>query len=310
MDVLISFAVLAFPILLGMAVGAWGLFADINGAIATLNRYALYIAFPALIAAGLTHGTFTLPADVAFWVLVPLAMVCSAGITYCLSVPSSLRTQRGTLAMVGLFGNVAYVGLPLCERLLGADITGLASLAVSFFVVFSLLIGATLLLVWSPDNGTRSSPIRLIFRQPLLWSPILGLGLRWTPWMDTVHALLEPVGHSAAPVALFLLGLYLYAHRAAALKPSFSGLAHVTNRLFVFPLIMTALVMGALQWGVLQKEAGQVFILLAATPTAVATFALSVEFKQGQEDVAQSIVLSTIAAGLTLPIVSIWVLAM
>ena len=126
--------------------------------------------------------------------------------------------------------------------------------------------------------------------------------------MDTAHVLLEPVGHSAAPVALFLLGLYLYAHRAAALKPSISGLAHVANRLFVFPLVMSALVMVAFHWGWLQKEAGQIFILLSATPTAVATFALAVEFKQGQEDVAQSIVLSTVAAGVTLPLVSIWVL--
>jgi predicted permease len=50
--------------------------------------------------------------------------------------------------------------------------------------------------------------------------------------------------------------------------------------------------------------------LLGATPTAIATFALSVDFDAGQEQVAQSIVLTTLASMVTLPLVSIWVLTL
>ncbi len=310
MDLLFSFIGLAIPIALGMLAGGLRLFGDPDAAIGTLNRYALYIAFPALIVSGLTRGAFTLPTDLGFWLIVPLAMLLTAGIANLVGRVPGLHERAGTLAMVGVFGNVAYVGLPLCERLLGESILGLASLSVSLFVVFSLLLGPTLLLAWSAGSETARSPMGAVLRQPLLWSPVLGLLLRWTPWMDTAHALLAPVGHSAAPVALFLLGLYLYVHRAAALTPGLAGLVHVAMRLLVFPIVLTGLVTVALQQGLLQREAAQVFVLLSATPTAIATFALAVEFEQGAEDVAQSIVLSTMVSAVTLPIVGIWVLSL
>ena len=309
MALLFSFVGLAFPILLGMVAGAAKLFPDTDAAIGALNRYALYIAFPALIVTGLTRGEFSLPVDLGFWLIVPVAMGLTAVVAYLVGLLPSLRGRAGTLAMVGVFGNVAYVGLPLCERLLGESILGVASLAVSLFVVFSLLLGPTLLLAWSPGSGESRSPIMAVFRQPLLWSPAIGLALRLTPWMDGAHALLAPVGKSAAPVALFLLGLYLFAHRAAAFRPGLAGVAHVGLRLAVFPLVVSSLVIAALGQGLLQHDAAQVFVILSATPTAIATFALAVEFNQGQEDVAQSIVLSTIVSAFTLPIVSSWVLS-
>ena len=309
MDLLFSFVGLGFPVFLGALAGWGGLFADPDSAIGALNRYALYVAFPALIAAGLTGEAFTVPTDPGFWLIVPVAMGLTAGLAGAMGRLPGLRGRAGTLALVGIFGNVAYVGLPLCEQVLGPSIVGLASLAVSIFVVCSLLLGPTLLLAWSPGAVADRSPLASVIRQPLLWSPLLGLVLRWTPWMAGAHDLLTPVGRSAAPVALFLLGLYLYANRSVA-RPSLAGVAHVGLKLAVFPGILALLCWVALDHGLLKMQAAQVFLLLAATPTAIATFALSVEFDSGQEDVAQGIVLSTLVSALTLPLITGWVLSL
>lgn len=310
MDLLFSFAELGFLVLLGVVAGGTSLFTNANEAIATLNRYALYVAFPALIITGLTGDAFTLPIEWMFWFIVPVSMLLTASIAYVAGWLPQLHASRGTLAMVGVFGNVAYVGLPLCERIWGESILGLASLSVSLFVIFSLLIGASLLLAWAPRRGKGPSPISLILKQPLLWAPIIGLALRWTPWLESVNAFIAPVGHSAAPVALFLLGLYLHTHRSSVLRLGGSAMAHLAMRMLVFPIILSALAVGALHVELLTREATQVLILLAATPTAVATFALAVEFEQGKDSVAQSIVLSTVLSALTLPLVSVWVTAL
>jgi len=309
LDLLFSFVGLGFPMALGVLAAWGGLFVNPESAIGALNRYALYVAFPALIAAGLTGEAFVLPLEAAFWLIVPLAMGLTAGLAGLMGRVAWLRGQAGTLVLAGIFGNVAYVGLPLCERILGESVVGLASLAVSVFVVCSLFIGPTLLLAWSPGSTTDRSPLVAVLKQPLLWSPVVGLALRWTPWMSGAHDLLVPVGRSAAPVALFLLGLYLYENREAA-RPSISTLSHVGLKILVFPAILTGMCLLCLWNGWLGVDAAQVFILLAATPTAIATFALAVEFEVGQERVAQGIVLSTLASAITLPLVSVWVLSL
>ena len=307
-DLLFSFSGLGFPIAVGLLAGWSGLFREPDEAVGVLNRYALYIAFPALIAAGLTGASFTLPVDAGFWLFVPVAMAVTVAVAGLLG-RTVLPGKGGTLVLTGIFGNVAYVGLPLCERILGDAVLGLASLAVSIFVTCSLLAGPTLLLAWSPAGSTQKAPLGSVLWQPLLWSPVIGLALRFTPWMSGAHDLLAPVGRSAAPVALFLLGLYLFVHRAAAI-PSVASIAHVSMKIGVFPLILAGMCKVGLWGGWLQVDAAQVFILLGATPTAIATFALAVEFDVGRDDVAQAIVVSTLVSAMTLPLISTWVLTL
>ncbi len=309
-DLLLSFAGLGFPILLGLVVGAAGLFRDPATAIAVLNRYALYVGFPCLIAAGLTGEGFSLPLDVGFWLIVPIAAGFTAAIGGLLGKVRGLVGKGGVLALAGMFGNVAYIGLPLCERILGEQIVGLASLAVSVFIICSLLLGPTLLLAWTPGAAGGQSPILRAFRQPLLWSPFVGLALRLTPWMHGAHDLLVPVGRSAAPVALFLLGLYLFDKRASAVTLRPVALAQIMMKILIFPAIVTPMCLMALQAGLLQVDAAQVLILLSSTPMAIAVFAFAVEFDTGQDELAQGIVLTTLFSAITLPLVSAWVLTL
>lgn len=298
-----AFAGLALPVLLGLLAGGLRLFPDPGAAIGALNRFALYIAFPALIAVGLTGVRLDVPATPAFWLVPPAAMTVTAALAW-LVARGPFAGQAGTLTLAGITGNVAYIGLTLCERLLGEQVLGLASLAVALFATSALALGPALLLRWS-GHGRRRSVASLLLRQPLLWSPFLGLGLRATPWRDSAHALLEPVGHSAAPVALFLLGLYLHTHRRAVTL-DLAALAHAAVKLLLFPAVVGTLCLFAHHSGWLDTAAVQVFLILAATPTAIAAFALSVEFEAGEDRVAQTIVLSTVISAFTLPVVAGW----
>lgn len=306
MSLLQAFAGLALPVVLGAVAGVLRLFPQPDAAISVLNRYALYIAFPALIAVGFTAEGFAIPTEPAFWLVVPAAMVATAAVAGALGRLGALRGQGGTLALVGVFGNVAYVGLPLCERLLGPEVLGLASLAVALFVTCSLALGPALLLRWSPSGGRRPV-LRRIAGQPLLWSPLVGLVLRALPIRELVRVWIEPIGASAAPVALFLLGLYLHGHARRALRPDLGSVAHVALKLAVLPglVIGGGLLLHA--QGLLALQSAQVFALLAATPTAIAAFGLAVELEEGTDRVAQAIAASTLVSAVTLPVVGAWV---
>lgn len=297
----IAFLGLATPVLLGVICGALRLFADPEAAIGALNRYALYLAFPALIVAGLTDRSFREPDQPWAWAIPLVAMLLSAGLIRLVTPRSS--GQAGTLVLCTVFGNVAYVGLPLCVSVLGEQALGTAALAVSVFVFGSLVFGPAALVRWSPGSGPAPS-VTLVLRQPLFWSPFVGLAARMLPvaQLNDLNALIKPVGASAAPVALFLLGVYLWLHRSKVARIRLPGLAHVATKLVLFPAVMWACVAAAQAAGWHDPMTARVFLLLSACPTAIATFALAQDLGTGRDRVAQAIVGSTIASVLVLPL--------
>jgi len=288
---------LAFPLVLGALVAWRGLFPDPEAALDVLNRYALYVAFPLLVILGLTGESFSAPTNVGFWVATPLSFALTLALVW---LTSRTRPVAGTVALTAVFGNTAYLGLPVLVQILGDEIVGLASLGVSFFVFFSLVSGPALLIRWSDGEGAaQGSVVRKLVRQPLLWAPLLGGASRLLPaeGLAGLRPVLGPVGHSAAPVALFMLGMYLYLHRQAVRQITPTLMAHVGFKMGVLPVVMGAV--GHLLG--LPHDQWVVLTVLAAMPVAITTFSIAREFDVGQERVAQAIVASTLLSVATIP---------
>lgn len=269
---------------------------DIEKSIGALNVFALYIGFPALVFSGLVGSELVLPPEVGFWAAIPmsqLAIVFAA----VLMAPKAAPHERGPLSLVGLFGNIAYLGLPVSIAVFGAEIAGIASLAVSIHVAIAVSLGPMLLARWS---GGASPGLNLVLRQPLFWAPIAGLITRLGSESVTSVALAAtaPLGAAAAPVALFMLGLYLF-HRRDALRTPRPR--YVLLCLVVSPAITTAVVVGLEAIGLLSSaELAGVAILLSGMPAAVATFSIAHDVGAGTDEVAAAVVQSTLWALLTL----------
>jgi predicted permease len=297
-DVELAFRVgaLILPLLLGALAERRRLFAEPDRAIAHLNVYALYVAFPALVYVGIADARFALPTHVGFYALVPVALLLALVL-----VRATARDAAGTVALVVAFGNVAYLGLPLVQRILGDDVIGVASLAVAIHVSLSMLLGPWLLLRWSGRVG--AAPVSAVLRQPLTYAPFVGLAARALPeeLVDGTVALLEPLGASAAPVAMFLLGLYLHRHRDA-LALDAVVLRHVALKLFVLPAITFALALALRAFGQLEVLEARVLVLLAAMPAAISTFAIAERFGVGERRVCQAVVATSWISALTIPV--------
>lgn len=288
-------AALLVPLALGFVAGRARLFAAVDQAISHLNLFALYVAFPALVYVGIADARFALPTSVGFYAIVPVALVSALLFTRALGVPVA-----GTVALVVAFGNVAYLGLPLVARIVGDEVVGLASLAVAIHVSLSMLVGPFLLLRWSGASG--EAPMRAVLTQPLTWAPFVGLAARALP-SEVVGAsveILAPLGSSAAPVAMFLLGLYLHRHREA-LRLDAVALRHVVAKLVVLPAATFALALAFHRAGMLGTTEAHVLVLLSAMPAAISTFAIAERFGVGEKRVCQAVVASTWISAATLP---------
>lgn len=139
------------------------------------------------------------------------------------------RRDGGLMALVTVFPNTGFLGLPLLTGLLGPQAAG----PIAATLIIDVLLLSSLCLAWAHSHGTREpaggdpheawhalqASLKGALRNPLLWSMALGLlvsALGWPlpgPLDETVRLL----GLSATPVALFTLGAILA--RAQGLAP-------------------------------------------------------------------------------------------
>ncbi len=291
---------LAVPALFGALAGWMHLFARLDEAIETLNKYALYLGFPALIIVSLSSRSGTLPESPAFWLLWPLALATSLLVLRLMA----RQAQRGSLALVACFGNVAYLGLPYATTLYGETLAGPAALAVSIHVTGAVTLGPALLAHWGAAESPNLFQLsQRVLRLPLFWAPGIGLALRLLPDQILIPTrdALSPLAQSAAPVALFLLGLYLYQQRDQLFRPSLSLVAHLFARQILPPLLMLIFAVLAIEQGWISAPLARLHILLAAMPVAITTFSMAHDTGTGSRDVAAAIVWSSTLSLLTLP---------
>ena len=287
MSLFTALAVLAVPLVIGLLAGRLQLFADTRAAIGALNRYALYIAFPLLVVFGMLHRELAWPEGPGFFLVVPVVAGALAVLLAGLR-RTSLGVEAGPVALTSLFANTAYVGLPLVEQLLGGEALGLGALAVAMHVTVAMALGPSLLLAWRGQGVTAGAVLGKVARQPLAWSPVVGLVLLAVPGSGAITPFIEPVARSASPVGLFLIGLFIAEH-GRGLRFGAGAWLRAASKLVLVP----ALTFGALAlFGVSGMEAG-VLLLLSLMPTAVASFSLAHELDEAVEEVTAAIVLST-----------------
>jgi predicted permease len=308
--VLVGVVALFFPLALGLLAGRLGVFPEPDRAIDALNRLALHVAFPALVIVGLADPEAELARHPAFLAIVPASLLASIAIVRAatLAAPAAatpLREQAGTIALVIAFGNTAYLGLPYLAAVLGDTVVATASIAVSLHVACAMTLGPYFLARWS--GGSARASLARIARQPLIWSPIVALLLRAAPEpvVSAVRAILDPLARTAAPVSMLLLGLYLYENRAR-MQIDRSIALHVAARLVLVPAVTLAMTLAAHAIAAITPQEAAVLVILAAMPAAITTFSIALEQGARADRVAATIVASTAASVVTLPLAT-WI---
>lgn len=297
-------AVLAIPVFMGFLVARLHLIENVGSAIGGLNVYSLYVGFPALIAAGIITGRFDVSSNVGFWVAVPildiaLVMVC------LLAARFAPGRQAGTLALVCLFGNTAYLGLPFVVSIFGESVRGPAALLVAIQVAIAAGVGPVVLVAWSGRAGQRVTA-RQIVGQPLLWAPILGVVARWFPSgvRSGLATALAPLAASAAPLAMFVLGLYLFDQRGLMRRAEPGVWVHVAVRLLVGPVLTFLVCLALVEWASLDRTAARILVVLGGVPAAVTTFAIAQQSDVAPARVASTVMRSSLVSLATLPVLA------
>jgi predicted permease len=267
----------------------------------TLNSFVYYVALPALIVVSFWNISWSTPGllrlignNVLF--LVGFALVLGIFLTL---LPMN-RRLKASIFLVALVSNSIYMGFPIGEQAFGtegtASVVGLGTL---FLVLGILLSIVGIELFWQPKQ--LAAYVVGLLRNPLALGVAAGVIVSFIGAGDGVLSIVRStvgmVGAIASPAALITLGSFLYG-RFVKDVVWFSILGSAL-KLFAFPILI--FFVDILLGGTVREVS--VSMLLAAMPTAVTTFVIAEQFDLDQSLVASTIVLSTVASVVTIPLV-------
>jgi len=309
----------AFPIfgviLAGYLAGRWRILG--SEATTALNAFVSYFALPVLFFGTLARTPVAAVLDPALMVGFGAAVVATFAVGMASTRLVSRGTRKGGLAAMSLqgiaasWGNVGYMGVPLCLAAFGEAGLPPAMLTVIVTAVVSMVFGVMLIeleVAAGPDllQGPLKTFLQAAFnvaRNPLSMSIALGIvasgvGL---PVPTPVEKWLDLMGAAAAPCALFAIGLFL-SDKSIKSGLAEAGLATLI-KLLLQPLLAALILPLLIDLG---SVAGRVALLMAALPTAANAFVLAKQFDISVEQNTASVLLSTAFSVVTVSALLVW----
>jgi predicted permease len=266
--------------------------------LSTLTKLTLYIFSPALIIDSLLNTQVPAAEGLRIAAAFAISTVALYLLVAVVSVTGRLsKPIRTSLLATTLFPNTGNLGLSLVLLALGE--AGLERAIVAYLCSAVLVFGLGPAIV--SGNGLRRG-IKTTVRLPLMWALVAGMVLRVLDIPlplgidDGIHLLSQV----AVPALLVTLGIQMSRTRFVPRPPDFWMAA---MRLGAGPI--AAYVAGRLVG--LDHLALQVLVLQCATPTAVNALLVAAEFGGDSARAARAVVLTTILAFATLPVV-MWLL--
>ena len=272
---------------------------DANHA-AAINRFAFYLAVPALVVSVVGKapvGDFDWTAVGAYFLSELLLFAMVFVLMRYLFRRALLESIL--LGMASGFVNHIFFVLPIAERLIGPD-AGLPMAGIVMLDAGILFPGTVVLVAFIQARETGKTGLAgILFKNPFIYAPPVGLLLGWlgdrAP--SGIMTFAEFAGAAAAPVLLFTLGITLAG--SSLWRMSGAGWTVVGFKLLVHPLI----VWGLLRAGGVGGLAGEITLLVAAGPCGAMPFVIATQYGIRTETIAKVVLIST-----TLSILSISVL--
>lgn len=294
-------------ILTGYLCGRFGMFA--REATSSINRFAAYLALPALLFVAMTRITPDQLGQVGFMVayLVPIVVIYAAGFVIAKARGHALAAA----SMGGLnasYSNVGFMGVPLCLLVFGEQGLQPAVVAALFTACVQFLFAIALIEIGNNKGASMLRTARTVgtalITNPLCVAPLLGLaiGVAGVPLPTPLERFATLLGGAATPCALICIGLF-FAEQAGVKQPSGTIGATLALKLLVQPAIAAVLALYVFDMPPLWAHAA---ILLSALPIGAGAFTVAQLYGLQTGVTSAAIMMSHVASVATLSLLLAW----
>jgi predicted permease len=267
-----------------------------------LNEFALNIGLSVLIFSALSQTNFSFKEEASLIIANSLFLLISFVLALIIGKGLRLKKQMFlTLFICFVFGNVAYLGIPVLTSVLGPEILPKLSLiiAIYLFWLFTIGIGYLDYSINKNKKDVLKKMLKNFAKNPLLLAVVFGLivGGFNIPIPEIVQKSLEMISASVTPIVLVVIGLFIGKSKIGKLKEWLPVLLFSLFTLFVFPAIFYF----GLKFFNFDPSQFLSSIIEAAMPLAITPFALADKYNLHKTFITRSIVLSTILSLISLP---------
>jgi malonate transporter and related proteins len=264
-----------------------------------LNGFVGWFALPAMLFAALAKVSLAEVLNVPFVAVFGGSMM----LTWLAGMAAARWLWRARLAHMSLFGlaasfgNVGYMGIPLCVTAFGPQGALPGTLATILSAAGMLTFGLVVVEI-DVQRGqgalaARGRVLRAVCRSPIVQAVTLGgiVSALQIPLPEPLMRFLDMLGSAAAPCALFAIGLFLSDKGLGSARAEV-GVATV-GKVLLQPLLAVALLPLFLD---LESMWGKAAVLCAALPTAANAFVVAKEYETFVEGASGTILLTTITS--------------
>lgn len=288
----------AFPVFVIVALGYFAGRVGLLGpeSAAALNRFVYFFALPSVLFIFTARAPIE---QVLHWPFIGTFLGGSFLTLTLAAIVAKLVFRHDLTGMLmsglsGVFANTAYMGVPIFLTAFGDQAVMPAIIATLFGIM--LLIGGAIA-VLETLRAKETSGIRVfgevsgtLLRNPLIVAPLIGMAFSFfeigVP--KPIENLLDMLGATAGPGALFALGLSLVGQKLLGNISEVSWL--VVLKIIVQPAITWLLVAHVF---VLEPMWAQAAIILSALPTGALVFVVAQQYDVYVRRASAVIVLST-----------------
>lgn len=268
--------------------------------IEVLNKYALWIGFPALIIFSLTKLDLSEKSYTTFIFLNSLFIIGSMILVFPLSriLKLSVLTKR-TLFLILPFGNVSYLGIPILFNAYGEGILPEAAIISAVYVFWLLTMGVILIEIYGEEKVDMKKLGMSLAKNPLLLSVFAGLIIVVfnIKLPGFVAKTFELFSDSVTAVVLFSLGMFLGRHQIGKLREW----AFVSVLTLVTMIVLPYIFYQMLLLFPLENVDIKSIIIDAAVPLGVTPYVLAVQYKLDTVLLTRVVVFGTIISVVVIP---------
>ncbi|MGJ5201929.1 AEC family transporter [Bradyrhizobium sp. HKCCYLR20261] len=294
-------------ILTGFLCGRFGVFD--RTATDNLNRFAVYLALPALIFTAMSRIGVEQVSQFGF-----IGAFCGGiAATFATGfVISRLRGRRVANASIeGLdagYSNVGFMGIPMCLLVFGPD-SAPASIIATLFTACVLFLFAIVVVEMDLQKGatlgtTIAKVARSLLTSPLFIAPVTGLavGLSGIALPAPFMSFTSLLGGAASPAALVCIGLFLAQERVVTHDATSIAIL-VSLKLVMQPAVTALLAFHVFAMPPLWSHSA---VILSALPIGSGPFTIAKLYGLEAGVTSGSILVSHIFAVLTVSLLVAW----
>lgn len=274
-----------------------------------LNVFVTWFALPALLFSAIANvrlsEVLNLPFIAAFGLVI--GIVFGVGMLMARLGSGARLAHMSLHGLSAAYGNVGYIGIPLCLYALGPQgavpAAAATCLAGAFLLTLAMVLIETDLQAGQGMWRTAWRVLSAVARSPVLIAIVLGgvVSALGVTVPVPVQRFLDLIGGAAAPCALFAIGLFL---SGTSIRANLREVGLVTiAKVLLQPLLALSIVPWFLP---LDSVWAQAALLMAALPTASNAFVLAKQYDIFAEETSAAILLSTVLSMFTVSAMLVW----